>query len=933
MQATLEAILDLVAELMPPTDAARARLGADARFDRDLGLDSLTRMELIRRVETRYSMTLPEERYAELNSAAELWRAVVAAQRSTLGSIARVEDTPPDIVGPQGTVTTLPEMLRWHAERSRNRRYLTLFQDQGEGKTLSFGQLFDGAAALGAELQAGGLEPRERVALMLPTSEAYFSAFFGVLLAGGIPVPIYPPVRLSQIEDHVRLQSGILNNAAASLMITVPEGRALGRLTRALVPSLRGVFAVDELQSGAGHRLQQPALDADDTALLQYTSGSTGQPKGVVLSHANLLSNIRAASQAVEASSRDVFVSWLPLYHDMGLIGAFLATLYNGAQLVIMSPLRFLSRPERWLWAIHRHRGTISAAPNFAYELCVAKIDEASCEGLDLCSWRLALNGAEAISPRTLERFSRRFSTWGFLPQAMCPVYGLAENCVALTFPSPGQLPRIDAVQREALMRDGNAVPTRSDDPSALRFVGCGHVLAGHELRVVSATGLELDEREQGRIQFRGPSATRGYFQNPESTRRLFHGDWLETGDLGYLADGDLFITGRVKDIVIRGGRNIYSEEIELAVGDLAGVRKGRVAVFGSNDPATGAERLIVVAEYRDASASAHERIVADINQICTERTGSPPDAAVLVPAGTILKTSSGKLRRAACRNLFEQGTLVRHAPPAWRQLWRLLLAALPGVLRRFGRDVAARCYSGYVLSVAYLLRTLLWAALILQPGRDVRWRLIRAAARTLFRLAGVPLVVHHGERLRALTRPCVIVANHSSYLDAVLIAALIPWPVRFVAMRELAAERWTRDFYRRVGTVYVERFDFAASVRDARAVTACLSAGDNLVFFPEGQMAQIAQLQPFHMGAFMAAVQARACVLPVALIGVQRVMRGDRRRLRRAPIEVEIGEPIMPAGEATDDWHAATRLRDTAHTFIANALAKALSQSAAPRA
>ncbi|MDA3785315.1 MAG: AMP-binding protein, partial [Deltaproteobacteria bacterium] len=287
-------------------------------------------------------------------------------------------------------------------------------------------------------LQQRGLEPGQRVALMLPTSPAYFFCFFGVIMAGAIPVPLYPPARLSQIEEHLRRHIGILNNSLATLLITTAEVQPLARLLQAQAPALQGSATLDQLTSH-GSRYQPQEIKGEETAFLQYTSGSTGNPKGVILSHANLLANIRAMGHHMEARASDVFVSWLPLYHDMGLIGAWLGSLYYGCQLVIMSPQAFLVHPEEWLWAIHRHRGTLSAAPNFGYAFCLKKIDDLDIEGLDLSSWRLAFNGAEPVSPATVHDFTARFRPFGFAAQAMAPVYGLAESTVGLAFPPPGQ--------------------------------------------------------------------------------------------------------------------------------------------------------------------------------------------------------------------------------------------------------------------------------------------------------------------------------------------------------------------------------------------------------------------------------------------------------------------------------------------------------------
>ncbi|HEU0201848.1 MAG TPA: AMP-binding protein [Burkholderiaceae bacterium] len=303
----------------------------------------------------------------------------------------------------------------------------------------------------------------------------------------------------------------------------MPEAMVVARLLQARVPGLRHVITPQQLAAGDTARTDSDSftpvlLSGEDIAFIQYTSGSTGSPKGVVLTHANLLPNIRAMQQAVAASPRDVFVGWLPLYHDMGLIGAFLGSLYVGFPLVVMSPLAFLAKPERWLRAIHRYRGTLSAGPNFAYELCLKRIDDAALAGLDLSSWRLAFNSAEAVSPDTVLRFAQRFARYGLRPEAITPVCGLAEAAVGLLFPPLGRGPLIDRIDRETFARAGRAIPA-AGDTNAQRFVACGRPLAGHTIRIVDDAGREVGERIEGRLEFKGPSATQGYFRNPSETR------------------------------------------------------------------------------------------------------------------------------------------------------------------------------------------------------------------------------------------------------------------------------------------------------------------------------------------------------------------------------------------------------------------------------
>jgi acyl-CoA synthetase (AMP-forming)/AMP-acid ligase II/acyl carrier protein len=518
------------------------RVSLDSLLDRDLGFDSLARVELLSRIQRSFGVDLPEEILNRAETPRDLLEALRraargSAQQELAASLATLESAQGEAAG----ADTLLEVLDWHVRRQPERVQIIARTESGD-QPISGRSLAQASEEIAAGLQNRGLEPGQSVAIMLPTCPEYFYVYLGILLAGGIPVPIYPPARLTQVEEHVRRHVGILSNAGTVLLVTVPEARAVSRLLQAHVLSLHSVVSVQELRSSGASFIRVP-VTARDVAFIQYTSGSTGDPKGVALTHANLLANVRAMGQAVGVGPDDVFVSWLPLYHDMGLIGAWLGTLYFGIPLVVMSPLAFLVRPVRWLRAIHEYRGTLSAAPNFAYELCVKKIGEEELSGLDLSSWRLAFNGAEAVLPETLTRFRRRFAPFGFRTEALTPVYGLAENSVGLAFPPPGRGPVIDCGQRETFSRTGRAVRALSEEASPLCFVSCGRPLPGHELRILDASGHELAERQEGRIEFRGPSSTRGYFNNPQATSQLFHGGWLDSGDRGYIAGGEVFLT------------------------------------------------------------------------------------------------------------------------------------------------------------------------------------------------------------------------------------------------------------------------------------------------------------------------------------------------------------------------------------------------------
>ena len=796
---------ELLNELHPGRSGTfRARL--NSFLDRDLGFDSLTRAELLKRLESAFEVKLPQRVLAEAETPRDLLAAVLSAG-PVIEPLTSAEIRLPSegvVEAAPDTARTLLDALDWHASRHPDRIHVVL-HDEATGETpLTYGRLAAEARMFAAGLLRNGLEADDRVALMLPTGEDFLRSFFGILYAGGTPAPIYPPMRASQIEDHLRRQAAILDNAEATTLITARELRSAAAILKPLVRTLRTVHTPEQLtQSGPVPELRGRAAEI---ALLQYTSGSTGNPKGVVLSHANLLANVRAMAQALTVDSSDVFVSWLPLYHDMGLIGAWLGSLYCAMPLVLMSPLSFLARPEAWLHAISRHRATLTAAPNFAFELCVARIDEAGLEGLDLSSLRAVLNGAEPVVPDTLRRFEARFSPYGFRPEAMSPVYGLAENSVGLAFPRIGSEPVVDRIGRDAMVRLGLAETAAPDDANVIECVACGHALPGHDLRVVDSRGTELGERREGRLQFRGPSATRGYHRNDEETRNLRQGEWFETGDLAYMAGGDVYVTGRSKDLIIRAGRNVYPQELEAAVGEIEGVRKGCVAVFGSLDRRSGTERIVVLAETRETVNEAREALRGLITAVAAEILDGPPDEVVLAPPRTAPKTSSGKIRRRAARDLYESGSLARGPRAIWWQLTRLSVRALyrqTAATLRTAMDKVYGVYFWVVLMLGLLAATPLLAVL---PGAGRRFAVVRRAARLTLWLTGVPLEVDGVDRLPQ--RGGLLAANHSSYLDGMVLTAALPGRSVFVAKSELGSAPFVGWLLGRLDTLFVERVD-----------------------------------------------------------------------------------------------------------------------------
>jgi len=909
-------IVRQVATELHPHLALPATLDLDSSLDQDFVFDSLGRVELLLRLEKEFEVALPESFIGRADTPRDLLRYVlerrgrdklasspelarINARIATSGELPELEDT-------------LLGVLEWHHQRHPDDVHITLYDPDGEDQNISFRQLKEEALNIASGLQEMDLQPHEPVVLMLPTCEDYFYCFFGILYAGGVPCPVYPPVRASQIEEHLNRHTSIVSNAGASIMITPEEAIPFAGLLRHRVQSLRLLVTPDELKENSASP-PLPKLRGADIAFLQYTSGSTGTPKGVVLTHQNLLSNVRAMGEAVQADSNDVFVSWLPLYHDMGLIGAWFGSLYHGAQLVIMSPLSFIARPRRWFEAIHRYRGTLSASPNFGYEHCIRLLSSESCQGLDLSSWRCAFNGAEAVNHQTLDSFCKSFADIGFSAEAMMPVYGLAENSVGLTFPPINRGYQLDHINRDRFMRSGYAEPTNEEGKAMMVVVSSGGVLPKHSLRVVDDNNRELADRYQGRIQFKGPSATSGYYRNPDKTASLFQGDWLETGDLGYVVEGQLYITGRQKDVIILAGRNFNPAELEEAVGEVEGIRKGRVVAFGSHRQSMGTERLIVVAETRVTDDNTLISLQAKINQISLELLGVSVDEVCLVGPNQILKTSSGKVRRSACKELYEQGNLTRRGAGIYKTNWlRIVLSSLKGLFWRFTQALIDNLYAGYCWLVFLLFAAVVIPVASFMTTKPIRWTVLSYGIRAISWLTLIPVRVEGVADLPDKDTPFVFVANHASYLDGYVLTGFLPRYVRYVVKSELNKNRVMAYLLGKLGVEFVERFDVEQGHADAARLANHAVGEGPLLFFPEGTFTRMPGLRSFHLGAFVAACKCSIPVVPIAIRGTRTILRAESWFPKRGNIIISFGKPILPTETSdTGEWQRAIDLRD----------------------
>jgi acyl-CoA synthetase (AMP-forming)/AMP-acid ligase II len=560
--------------------------------------------------------------------------------------------------------STLVQVLRWQAGREAgNKGYTFLVDGELESCRLTYRELDQKARAIAASLlrvNAAGA----RALLFYGPGLDYIAAFFGCMYAGVVAVPAYPPQRqrlTPQLES-------IAKNSGATLALTTAS--FLGDLEAHLEhhPELKGLqwVATDGIESELALDWHEPSITPSTLAFLQYTSGSSGAPKGVKVSHGNLLHNQQMIEAAFSHTAETVVFSWLPMFHDMGLIGNVLQPLHLGVDCVLMSPFAFLKKPARWLQGISRHRATTSGGADFAFAMCVDKIRPEHCEGLDLDCWRVAFTGSEPVRAQTLEAFRAKFEPYGFRREAFYPCYGMAE---ATLFASGGTSTDAPTTIRADPAAFGRGQIEAADGRSqrALTLVSCGRPWLRQELCIVNPKSKAPCEAGQvGEIWLRGPSVTQGYWGQPETTAETFEaylpdgrGPFLRTGDLGGIVGGELYIAGRLKDTIIIHGRNHYPQDIELTVQNShQALYEGRCAAFSVD--VNEAERLIIVQEIAPASVRGHGagHIIGDIHQAVTRQHGLTVHDTILVKKGSIPKTSSGKTRRLACRSLFLAGRL-----------------------------------------------------------------------------------------------------------------------------------------------------------------------------------------------------------------------------------------------------------------------------------
>ena len=556
--------------------------------------------------------------------------------------------------------------------RGDTARGFVFVQPDGTERFCSFSDIHAEATRRGAHLVAKGLKKGDRLALVIPNGDEFVLSFLGAVMAGVVPVPLYPQLTFKNVEAYHETVAHIVRASGARFILTTASTRPFVEPVVAKVDTLAGIFTTEELAPPAPMPLDV-TVEPQDLAFLQFTSGSTSRPKGVAVTHANLAANSYAfmVEGLGKDSSVDKGVSWLPLFHDMGLIGFVIGPLFTDIPVVFIPTASFVRAPRIWLDTINKHRGSITYAPNFAYALVTKRLKDKDLASLDLSCMRITGCGAEPIQARTLRDFAQKMSPVGFKATSYLPSYGMAEATLAITFAPHGTGMRTDCVDPKSVQSREPRVVAAGAPGGASEIVSCGRPFPGHEIAIIDEQGKRLGDRKIGQIITRGPSITSGYYNEPELTAASFQEGWLHTGDLGYLADGEVFICGRLKDIIIIRGRNFYTQDIEWVVSELPGVRRGNVVAFGvtvngerqvdGQDVGDGLEeQLVVCAEAFQSDAAG---LTESIRNAVTSELGLAAYRVEIVPQGALPRTSSGKPQRRKTKQMFLDGAFARTAP------------------------------------------------------------------------------------------------------------------------------------------------------------------------------------------------------------------------------------------------------------------------------
>ncbi len=807
----------LVSTLLPITKAflreSKAEncdyfLSMDDKFEADLGLGSLERLELFSQIETTLGVKLSPSEISTIQTLRDIVTILARSHGSQSLVVNQCDKaTVQAVTIDPSKVTNLRDLLIMYTQRYPNRRHVVLLSGDGSEKEITYAMLYKQAGKISNALTTRGIQTGDHVALLLPSGEDFLYSFLGVIFSGAIPIPICPPESANQVGEYISQAVSILKKSDVRLLVTFGKFQKLAKFFRGFLPHLLGVTTTNDLLKSEFY-LPKLKISSSQAAFVQYTYGSAGNFKKIVLTHKNILENIRSILKLFEVTTSDITVSWLPLHHDTDLIVMWLANLYFGSTLVLYSSKNFLSRPESWLWTIHKYRATISAGPNFAYEICINKINDNTLLGLDLSSWRIAGNISEMVCAQTLKRFSEKFSQYGFKSKALTNVYVLSEGAILMCAGSILEDQKIDRIASHEFHQKNIAKPIFEREKKYYEFVSCGSPIDNYQIRIVDEENTCLPERNIGMVHCKVRSMMCEYYRDQAVSEKVFHGGWIDTGDLGYLAEGELYITGRRKDIITKEGKNYYPTEIEDIITMYSDLNFGQVVVFSSVENLSGIKKILAIVESKNNDKNSHKILKKQICQIVVKCLGFSLDDILIVTENVLPKTTNGKLRRYVCGEIYSQKNIRKIKNNIIIKLFNIYVRCFIAKTKKILTLCLRFFYTIYLFLVLISMASLTYIA-IRFFNRDNGEKIIKTASKITLRASFCSIEIDGINHIKS-KKNMIFVSNHASYIDVLVLVAFLPGHFCYVAKSELKKSYFLRKILKTLEIVYVDRVDFS---------------------------------------------------------------------------------------------------------------------------
>ncbi len=854
----------------------------------DLGIGSIERIELMQRLEKIFSIRLEENSIARADNLDVIYEEILnklEQKQPEYHFVDHIADLPEIDMR---SAESLVDILLLGKQQDPLRTWLYLQNADGKEATLSYQELYNETINMACYLKEKGLRPGNKIVIALPTSCEFFYAFFASLLLGGRPI-ISSPLLLK--EKKQSLPPFLIDG---DVDFVIAEDNLKSQLNLKKIIFLSPSDALD-----VKHKDQNICINEKNNGVVGLlTAGTTGDKKEILLRQESVLENIKSSIDAMSMSPSDIVVNWLPLNNSVSLISMCLTSLYAGIPLVLIDYNDFLQQPERWLWAIHFHQGTISVASDFDLAQCTQKIKFHTLDGLDISSCRVALVATDQPQVDTLNAFNQKFSPYGFKETCLTPAYALTENGALLTISNPGNKYQTDQASLDRLLKENTAEKT--DTSLSIDYVNCGEVVGNNDIRIADSDGVVLKDRQIGKIQFSRPSS----FE--DDSRR-----WISSGDYGYTVNKSLFVIGREQGLIyLKESKQCYAKVIENLVGMLPDINANSVAAFNDSN-----ENYILVVETTVDSASQHSNVREIVSKKLKQSGISTPEKIIFLKNNSLPRTLSGKIKRFQCKKDYENNSLGRELSPSLiqkikvksKKIWNILSGKIKFSLRVI--------YTFYVGIILVLTGPPGWIIIMCLP-RKLGAKFLKLWCKFLFASMFCPIKYSEDPSVGESKTPIVYTANHTGYLDIVALISVLPSDISYIGKQELSDVGFLKKLMQHLGYIFVNPVDFTKTPGEIAEITETVKSGRSVLIFAEGTFTYATGLRPFKMGTFKIAAETMSPVCPVSIQGVRTVLRDGSCMFRPNFIKIHVSSLIFPV---ENSWSESLRLRDEAYKAIAD--------------